>query len=171
MPLRCKPLIHEAASLPARKGSSEKYSKFLPQRGERFMQAPGPSKTSIPKVLHSSARASPSLSIRSRFQVEAAHEAVGKAVAGRLLPSEECGSGMRRTPCGPSVQISSGTPSRSMGVVDQKPAPMESAAFSSRVISLIICSMDGFIFFPLPFNEHKSHKLFGRVRAHSEPPR
>ena len=38
------PRIYAAAILPARYGSSEKYSKFLPQRGSRFIQVPGPNK-------------------------------------------------------------------------------------------------------------------------------
>ena len=63
-----------------RRGSSEKYSKFLPQKGERFMFIPGPKTIFTPKYAASSARAFPSSKRSSRFQVQAELEAVGKQV-------------------------------------------------------------------------------------------
>src|SRR5215216_234315 len=137
-----------AAISPARYGSSEKYSKLRPPSGERFMFAPGPSRTSTFRAMHSSASASPILWIRSTSQVEARQDAVGKQVAGRLSIAIAWTSGTRRTPCGPSDTITSGTPRRSTGVVVQGLAPVQRAAFSSRVI---LARMDWTFFIGSPF--------------------
>ena len=51
--------MNAADILPARYGSSEKYSKFLPHRGERFIFVPGPSRTETFSAMHSSPRSSP----------------------------------------------------------------------------------------------------------------
>ena len=63
---------------------------------------------------------------------------MGKQVAGKLWSPIECTSGTRRTPCGPSDTIISGTPNRSMGVDDQALAPVHNAAFSSSVMFAMI---------------------------------
>ena len=73
-----------AAIVPARKGSSAKYSKLRPHSGERFMLAPGPRMTSTSRAMASSANACPISCSSSTSQLEARLEAVGKQVAGRL---------------------------------------------------------------------------------------
>ena len=88
-------------------------------------------------------QASPILWIKSTSQVEARQEAVGKQVAGKLSIAIELTSGTRRTPCGPSDTIISGTPRRSIGVVVHGLAPVHRAAFSSRVI----CEIMDWMFF------------------------
>ncbi len=98
------------------------------------MFTPGPSKMSTFRLIHSSASASPILRSKSTSQVEARQDAVGKQVAGKLSAAIEWISDTRRTPCGPSETITSGTSRCSMGVVDHGVAPVHSAAFSSRVI-------------------------------------
>src|SRR5215208_688540 len=112
------------------------------------MFAPGPRITSTFSAIHSSPRASPILWIRSTFQVDARQDAVGKQVAGRLSIAMALTSGTRRTPCGPSDMINSGTPRRSTGVVVHGLAPVHKAAFSSRVIWAM---MDWIFFIGSPF--------------------
>ena len=98
------------------------------------MLTPGPSSTSVFRAMASSARACPMACSSCGSQVQAVLEAVGKQVAGKLSSEMEFRLATRRTPCGPSETIISGTPSRSTGVVDQGLAPVHKAAFSSRVI-------------------------------------
>ena len=142
-PFPCIPATRPAANSPARKGSSERYSKFRPHSGERFMFTPGPRMTSTFKAIHSSAMASPILRSRSISQVEARQEAVGKQVAGRLDNISDLPSGTLRTPCGPSDMVIAGRPSRSICTVVHVLAPVQIAAFSSRVICLItVCACD-----------------------------
>ena len=133
-PLLWMPWIKAAAISPARNGSSEKYSKLRPPSGERFILTPGPSSTFTFSAMASSPRAWPMACSNCGSQVEAVLDAVGKQVAGRLWAVRAFISVTRRTPCGPSETIISGTPRRSTGVVDQEVAPVHRAAFSSRVI-------------------------------------
>src|SRR5699024_7144019 len=81
-PADCTPCTHAAPIRPARKGSSEKYSKFLPQRGERLMLTPGPSTVDTPSALASAAMALPTVAMRSGSHVLAEVTAGGKQVAG-----------------------------------------------------------------------------------------
>ena len=74
------------ASSPVRNGSSEKYSKLRPHRGERFMLIPGPRMTDRLAARASWARACPTRPSSSGFQAEAIAEAVGKQVAGSDPP-------------------------------------------------------------------------------------
>lgn len=62
-------------------GSSDKYSKLRPHRGERLMFRPGPSRTLTPSPRASTPNASPIWRARSGFHVAASAEAVGKQVA------------------------------------------------------------------------------------------
>src|SRR5215207_3278223 len=131
------PCTMAVASSPASQGSSETYSKFLPQSGERFMLMPGPRTTDTPMAAASRPRASPTLRKRSSFQDEPRADAVGKHVAGTLVerPRWSASRGWARSPCGPSDTMIRGTPSRSTGAVYQKADPITSDAFSSRVNS------------------------------------
>src|SRR4030095_14361504 len=123
------------ASSPASQGSSERYSKFRPHRGDRFILIPGPSTTETPSFLASLPSASPIVRKSLEFQEEASAEAVGKHVAGTLpaIPTWSPSPGWARKPCGPSETMISGIPSRSTGAVYQKCEPRQSDAFSSSV--------------------------------------
>lgn len=114
-------------------GSSEKYSKFRPQRGERLMLAPGPSSTLTPSARDSTPSATPTRSTSAGSQVDARVDAVGKHVAGRLAPMASSSVAVlcRRTPCGPSVRTMLGTPSAPTPCIDQKSRPASSSAFSA----------------------------------------
>ena len=83
------PSMKAAASTPVSSGSSEKYSKFLPQSGLRFMLAPGPSTRPTPSASASRAMAAPMQRMSSASQPQAVSTAVGKQVAGleRFMPS------------------------------------------------------------------------------------
>src|SRR5271157_5911018 len=98
------------------------------------MLTPGPSTTSTPSAIASCAMARPICRSTSGSQVEALQDAVGKQVAGLAEIAIEPSSATRRTPCGPSETVSAGRPRRSTAVVVQAVAPVQSAAFSSRVI-------------------------------------
>ena len=112
VPVDCIPCTRAAPMVPARKGSSEKYSKLRPHRGERLMLSPGPRRTCTPRERASRPRACPIRRASSGFQVAARAEAVGKHVAfseaamPRWSPSPSC----RRTPWGPSLMTKDGTP-------------------------------------------------------------
>ena len=134
-PSDCTPSIHPTARRPARNGSSEKYSKFRPQSGDRFMLTPGPRTTSTSRAIASRPIASPISRTRSGSHVAAVLEAVGKqvaAVAPNAIDPVEC---VRRTPWGPSAIRSDGRPRRGMAAVVHAESPVSSVAFSSRVIS------------------------------------
>ena len=76
------PRIYPAASLPARYGSSEKYSKLRPHSGLRFMLSPGPNTTDTSCAAASSPKAAPISSPSAASQLLAMADAVGKQVAG-----------------------------------------------------------------------------------------
>ena len=81
--------------------------------------------------------ATPTCRARSTSHEAPNAEAVGKQVAGTLAPSptwspsEVC----LRRPCGPSLTITDGMPSRSILRVHQNPEPETSEAFSATVSS------------------------------------
>jgi len=85
---------------------------------------------------HSSPRATPTSKIRSRFQVAARADAVGKQVAGTLSfsPIWSASPACLRKPWGPSVTMMEGIPRCSMPFKYQKFNPEQRDAFSSRVI-------------------------------------
>ena len=125
------------ASSPARNGSSEKYSKFRPHSGERFMLMPGPR---ITDRLHARASCGQRLADPAQqvgVPADAIADAVGKQVAGTTPPSPTWSPspGWARRPCGPSDTMIFGMPSRSTGAVYQNAEPLVSDAFSSRVSS------------------------------------
>ena len=134
-PVLCMPRIIAAASLPESSGSSEKYSKFRPQSGLRLMFTPGPSTMPTPCATASSPSARPTAESSVSSQLFASALAVGKHVAGteRPRPSASESLSCLRRPCGPSVIISDGMPSRSTAFVCQKSRPDVSPAFSSSV--------------------------------------
>jgi hypothetical protein len=125
------------ASSPASQGSSERYSKFRPHRGDRFILIPGPSTTETPSFFASLPSASPIVRMSSGFHEEASAEAVGKHVAGTLppIPTWSPSPDWARRPCGPSETMIRGIPRRSTGAVYQKCEPRHSDAFSSSVSS------------------------------------
>ena len=129
------PRIIAAASFPESSGSSEKYSKFRPQSGLRLMFTPGPSTMPTPCATASSPIARPTSESSDSSQVFASALAVGKHVAGTERPSPSASESLscRRRPCGPSVIISDGMPSRFTAFVCQKSSPDVSPAFSSSV--------------------------------------
>src|SRR4051794_14577072 len=137
------PSTMPTASSPARNGSSEKYSKLRPHKGDRFMLTPGPRITDRLHALASWARAWPMRRNSSGFQADATAEAVGKQVAGSEPPRPRwsLSLGWARRPCGPSETIILGTPSRSTGAVYQNEEPLVRDAFSSRVSSVSSWSM------------------------------
>ena len=81
MPFFWTPWTKDAPILPARKGSSEKYSKFLPQRGLRLILTPGPRTVLTFSAFASSAIAEPTSSMRSVSHDDAVVTAGGKQVA------------------------------------------------------------------------------------------
>ena len=133
-------LMYAAAKLPAKYGSSEKYSKFLPQSGERFMFTPGPRTTATPSAMASFAIVFAACAATARFQEAASAEAVGMQVAAFVdhLPSFIT---ILRRPCGPSVIIAPGMPRRSTPCVCQEPSPSHRFAFSEVVILSNIASV------------------------------
>ena len=136
------PLTIAAASFPARNGSSEKYSKFLPHSGSRFILSPGPSTMPTPSLAASLPSSLPVSSTRASSQLFARAEAVGKQVAGTEPPSGVFAFVTTfLSPCGPSLIITAGMPSLSTAFVCQKSAPDMSEAFSSSVICSIRNSM------------------------------
>ena len=72
--------------MPARSGSSLKYSKLRPQTGERLILVPGPRIVETSSFKHSSARATPSSLSKSSSQEQAEVAAGGKQVAGTEFP-------------------------------------------------------------------------------------
>ena len=72
--------VMAAAQKPETIGSSEKYSKFRPHRGFRWMFMPGASHRSTPYSSISSATARPNRWSTSRSQEQASRDPTGKAV-------------------------------------------------------------------------------------------
>ena len=79
-PATGRPSRSAAAIRPATSGSSEKYSKFRPPRGLRWVLRAGPSSTSTPYSRVSFPIARPTGSTRSVSQDDASRVAIGKAV-------------------------------------------------------------------------------------------
>ncbi len=134
-PVLCMPRIIAAASLPESSGSSEKYSKFRPQSGLRLMFTPGPSTMPTPCATASSPSARPTAESSVSSQLFASALAVGKHVAGteRPRPSASESLSCLRRPCGPSVIISDGMPSRSTAFrVPEIPSGREPRLFLQR---------------------------------------
>src|SRR5699024_3460836 len=132
------PRTRPAPRNPESTGSSEKYSKLRPPKGERLMFIPGPRTTATPCAAASVPMAWPTRAMSSGSNVAARPTAGGKQVAGRELSSAGCPPlpASLRTPCGPSVSRICPSPSRSMALVRQVSAPLVNAAFSARVRSL-----------------------------------
>ena len=135
-------------------GSSDKYSKLRPHRGERLMFRPGPSRTLTPSPRASTPNASPIWRARSGFHVAASAEAVGKQVAF----SESASPSWRRTPWGPSLMTKEGTCAVGMAREFQALAPERRAAACRRVrllafaravccivVSCLSCSIAGVV--------------------------
>src|SRR5450759_2258211 len=129
MPCPWMPLTRAEASSPATYGSSEKYSKFRPHNGDRLMFRPGPNRTPTPSARLSSPSALPTSVSRAGFHVEARPTAGGKHVAGTesLMPMWSDEPACLRTPWGPSVSITSGSPASGTAWLCQKSAPPVSA--------------------------------------------
>ena len=127
---------------PERIGSSEKYSKLRPHRGERLMLRPGPSRTSTPRPRASNPSASPMSRASSGFHVAATAEAVGKHVAfsDSAMPRWSASPSWRRTPWGPSLMTKEGTFAAGIGRESQALDPERSAAACRRVRSLASAS-------------------------------
>ena len=141
-PFDWMPRTSAAASTPETMGSSERYSKLRPHSGERLMLAPGPSSTATFSIADSTPRASPTRSARSASHDAPRPTAGGKHVAGTLSarPRWSAEPACLRSPCGPSVSITAGMPTRSTALVVQKLPPLVSDAFSSRVRSATVAS-------------------------------
>ena len=144
VPVDWIPSTRPAARRPARIGSSEKYSKFRPHRGERLMLRPGPSRTSTPRPRASSPSASPMSRASSGFHVAATAEAVGKQVAfsDSAIPRWSASPSCRRTPWGPSLITKEGTPAAGIGRESQALEPERSAAACRSVRSLASVSTE-----------------------------
>ena len=99
------PSIYERANFPARYGSSEKYSKFLPHNASLLIFVPGPKMISIPWSFVCFASSSPSFFISFKFHVDAIQTAGGNAVAGyeAFKATASSSSFSLRTPWGPSA--------------------------------------------------------------------
>ena len=138
VPVDWIPSTRPAAMRPARIGSSEKYSKLRPHRGERLMLRPGPSRTSTPRPRASTPSASPISRASSGFHVAATAEAVGKQVAfsDSAMPRWSASPSWRRTPWGPSLMTKEGTPAARIARESQALAPDKRAAACRRVRSL-----------------------------------
>src|SRR3954468_22752604 len=97
------------------------------------MFTPGPRTTCTPRARASRAIAVPMRSATAGSQLDPTATAGGKQVAGRFskIPRASKSPAWRRTPCGPAVSTTAGSPPT--GLVDQKSRPDSSAAFSSRV--------------------------------------
>ena len=74
------PFTMAAAMRPETRGSSEKYSKFRPPRGLRWVLRAGPRITSTPYSRVSFPIARPTRSTRSTSKLEARRVAIGNAV-------------------------------------------------------------------------------------------
>lgn len=122
-------------SAAASRGSSEKYSKFRPQRGLRFIFSPGPRRRPTPWAAASSPMACPTRRARCTSNEHASVPSQGKQVAGTLAPPlrRACSLSSLRTPCGPSAMNRLFTPFSGMAFVRQKPRPLKSDAFSCSV--------------------------------------
>lgn len=109
------------------------------------MLMPGPRITATSLTADSTPSAAPTRSAGSGSKLEPSPTAGGKQVAGTLSarPGWSLLAACLRSTCGPSVIITEGTPSRSTPLVVQKSAPLVSAAFSSRVRSAAVTSVDG----------------------------
>ena len=129
------PRIYPAASLPARYGSSEKYSKLRPHSGLRFILSPGPSSTDTSCAAASSPKAAPISSPSAVSQLLAMADAVGKQVAGTLgfNPKWSLSPACLRKPWGPSDSQICGMPCLGIPRVLKVSAPESSAHFSSKV--------------------------------------
>ena len=135
IPMLCTPRTHAAPILPAKRGSSDTYSKFLPQRGDLLILIAGPRTIDTSWSMASSPMARPIASISSSLKELAVVAAGGKQVASRLSPlpllpsSESC----LRRPCGPSVIMMYGTLLIGSLCVLQKSHPEQSDAFCFTV--------------------------------------
>ena len=117
-----------------RKGSSEKYSKLRPPSGERLMLTPGPRTTLTDLARASAPIATPTRWMRSRSQLLANADAVGKQVANTLWSRlTSVLLACLRTPCGPSVSMIAGNPSSGTACISQKFWPETRAIFWARV--------------------------------------
>ena len=116
-------------------GSSDKYSKLRPHRGERLMFRPGLSRTLTPSPRASTPNASPIWRARSGFHVAASAEAVGKQVAfsESAMPRWSASPSWRRTPWGPSLMTKEETCAVGMAREFQALAPERRAAACRRV--------------------------------------
>src|SRR5699024_4285877 len=123
------PSLHDALPI------SEKYSKLRPHSGERLMFRPGPSTTATSSIAASVPIAAPTRSASPGSKLAPSATAGGKQVAGTLGPSPGPEPASLRSPCGPSVTITAGRPTRSMALVCQASAPLVSPAFSATVRS------------------------------------
>ena len=134
-PLDWMPRIYPAASLPARYGSSEKYSKLRPHSGLRFILSPGPNTTDTSCAAASSPKAAPISSPSAASQLFATADAVGKQVAGTLgfSPKWSLSPACLRKPWGPSDSQICGMPCSGIPRVLKVSAPESSAHFSSKV--------------------------------------
>ena len=142
VPVDWMPWVRPAAMRPARIGSSDKYSKLRPHRGERLMFRPGPSRTLTPSPRASVPNASPIWRARSGFHVAASAEAVGKQVAfsESAMPRWSASPSWRRTPWGPSLMMKEGTCAVGMAREFQSLAPERRAAACRRVRLLAFVS-------------------------------
>ena len=140
--LFCTPFVISQAQTPVRYGSSEKYSKFLPQSGLLLMFNPGPKITLTSMVTASSANAVPISSPNISSQLFATEAAVGKQVAGRLAfnPKWSPAPACLLNPCGPSDIAMDGIPYFSKSTVSQLFLLDIIMAFSSSDICFMIDS-------------------------------
>lgn len=84
-PCDCTPRTEAAPRIPETIGSSEKYSKLRPHRGDRLMLMPGPSTMATSSIAASTPMAAPTRSTISGSNDEPMPTAGGKQVAGTLL--------------------------------------------------------------------------------------
>lgn len=108
---------------PERSGSSEKYSKFLPPVGKRWILMPGASNTSEPSEIDSHAMAAPTRLTSVSSHVDARAVATGKTVAGSEL--------LLLAPVGPSFMRSALEPMLSIGAIANAPDPDRSNTLSA----------------------------------------
>ena len=99
-------MTYEPAILPARYGSSLKYSKLRPQRGLRLIFSPGPNKTFTFWARASFPKQTPISLPSSLSKLEAIVTAVGKQVAlsDSFKPKWSAAKACFLIPCGPSAK-------------------------------------------------------------------
>ncbi len=145
-PVDCTPDTNALPSVPDRYGSSEKYSKFLPQSGERFILSPGASRRFTPTAVASAPIAAPTSYSRAGSQLLASMDGEGKSVAGNaaappsviLSPHGPSEVRTRGSSAAPNVcHISSPVSMRSFSSSVSAPSVFSTSNLSASIFDII----------------------------------